>query len=277
VWSAKKVQSWDARTGQLVKTLVTTDTIVRDAALSFDGQRMVVVRDDNSAIVIDAASGATRFELRGEGEGGRIEGFLLGMQSAAFSPDGRRIVTVSGTDWTGVWDAETGALLAKLPRRYSPFVSFSPDGRRIMAADGGNVTPSAAIFDAETGEDVDVLRGHEKRVTAAAHDGAGYDVATASADDTARLWRLQPTTQGLVDDVKTRVPRCLTLEQRRKFHLSDEPPRWCITGAASAHQGTKDKWQGLWPFDGAAWKDWLAAADAARAHGGTPPELPASN
>jgi len=274
--SPKKVEWRDVRSGELVKILTATDGIIRDAALSGDGQRMVVVRDDNSAVVIDVASGATKLELRGEGEGGQVESVRLGMQAAAFDPDGRRIATVSGSDWTCIWDAETGALLAKLPGKYSPSVSFSPDGRRIMTADGGDVSPSAVIIDGATGQNVNVLKGHEKRVTAAAYSGGGLSVATASFDGTARIWSILPTTQALVDDVKTRVPRCLTPGQRQQFHLGDAPPRWCITGAARTQEADKDKWQGLWPFDSAAWRDWLAAADAARARGGPLPEIPAS-
>jgi hypothetical protein len=45
-----------------------------------------------------------------------------------------------------------------------------------------------------------------------------------------------PDTQTLVDTAKSIVPRCLTPDQRQRFHLAPEPPRWCHT-------------MRLWPFD----------------------------
>ena len=68
---------------------------------------------------------------------------------------------------------------------------------------------------------------------------------TASADKTARIWRVLPTTQELVDYSKQVVPRCLTREQRASAFLNAEPPAWCIE-------------MGKWPYDTQDWKDWLS-------------------
>jgi hypothetical protein len=45
-------------------------------------------------------------------------------------------------------------------------------------------------------------------------------VVTASTDDTARIWRIFPTTQELIDYARSVVPRQLTPEQRRAFFLT---------------------------------------------------------
>ena len=64
-------------------------------------------------------------------------------------------------------------------------VAFSPDGSRVATASYDN---TARIWDAKTGEELAVLRGHESDVVDVAFSPDGSRVATASRDNTARLW-----------------------------------------------------------------------------------------
>ncbi len=66
---------------------------------------------------------------------------------AAFSPDGRRVLTASGDNTARVWDAATGQPITP-PMKHEDNVShaaFSPDGRRVVTASGirrrGSGTP----------------------------------------------------------------------------------------------------------------------------------------
>jgi hypothetical protein len=57
--------------------------------------------------------------------------------SAAFSPDGKRIVTASLDKTARVWDAATGKAIGKPLKGHSGYVysaAFSPDGKRIVTA-----------------------------------------------------------------------------------------------------------------------------------------------
>ncbi|NCR87645.1 MAG: hypothetical protein GPI90_25065, partial [Microcystis aeruginosa K13-05] len=55
---------------------------------------------------------------------------------AAFSPDGKRIVTASWDNTARVWDAETGREIASLNGHQKAVITaaFSPDGKRIVTA-----------------------------------------------------------------------------------------------------------------------------------------------
>src|SRR5262249_5332266 len=85
----------------------------------------------------DARTGAELLTLKGH------TGFVY---SAAFSPDGTRVVTAGSDGTAKVWDARTGAELLTL-KGHTGFVmsaAFSPDGTRVVTA-GSDGT--ARIYD----------------------------------------------------------------------------------------------------------------------------------
>jgi hypothetical protein len=119
-----------------------------------------------------------RLMLRGH------EGSLF---SAAFSPDGTRIITASDDKTARVWDAGTGSEI-KVLRGHEGSVqcaAFSPDGTRIVTA---SMDKSVRIWDAATGNEIKVLRGHEYAVYSAAFSPDGTRIVTASFDGTAWIW-----------------------------------------------------------------------------------------
>jgi WD40 repeat protein len=150
--------------------------------------------------------------------------------SAAFSPDGKRIVTASQDKTARLWDAETGKQIGASLRGHDGYVisaAFSPDGKRIVTASFDN---TAQLWGAaETGRQIgESLKSHEGFVWNAAFSPDGKRIVTASWDKTARLWRNFANTQELVSHAKTAVPRCLTAAQRKDFFLLPEPPPWCV-------------------------------------------------
>ena len=107
--------------------------------------------------------------------------------SAAFSPDGARIVTASADETARIWDAATGKEITVLRGHENRVTSaaFSPDGARIVTASWDK---TARIWDAATGKEITVLRGHDDFVTSAAFSPDGARIVTASWDRTARIW-----------------------------------------------------------------------------------------
>jgi len=106
--------------------------------------------------------------------------------SAAWSPDGARIVTASADNTARVWDAKTGAQLALLQGHTGPVYSaaWSPDGARIVTASWDN---TARVWDAKSGAQLALL-GHTGPIYSAAWSPDGTRIVTASDDKTARVW-----------------------------------------------------------------------------------------
>ncbi len=107
--------------------------------------------------------------------------------SAAFSPDGKRVVTASWDKTARVWDPETGTQIARSKAMMGSVVSaaFSPDGKRVVTASDDK---TARVWDPETGTQIAPLKGHDGSVVSAAFSPDGKRVVTASADKTARIW-----------------------------------------------------------------------------------------
>src|SRR5262249_33967750 len=127
----------------------------------------------------------------GGGEAGqelaRLQGQTGLVDSASFSPDGKRVVTGSSNDATArVWDAQTGRELGQLRGHTGTVVSasFSPDGKRVVI---GSDDGTARVQEAETGRGLALLRGHPFGVSGWCRpDGKG--VAASSWDQTVRVW-----------------------------------------------------------------------------------------
>jgi WD40 repeat protein len=124
---------WDADSGNQVATFK-VEAGTHCVAVSADGKRGVTA-SDKIARVWDVASGHEMIAL--EGHKGAID-------SAAFSPDGGRIVTGSEDGSVGVWDVASGGwiggfsvtdpgLWMRPPGNWVLSVAFSADGNYVVA------------------------------------------------------------------------------------------------------------------------------------------------
>ena len=218
---------WDAATGDEIRTLDHEGEAVRLArtnstdwagnyvatgAFTADGRYLVTSADD-SAWVWDLSTGELVHQLKHEkltlpsGEtvspglqpGGNFSpGTVvesLFVFSAAFSPDGKVVVTGADDGKAYVWSVETGERALDPMDNETPWVTmatFSPDGKLIACAlqDG-----YIGIWNAETGEYVEFRRNHRTEVKALQFSSDGFRLLSAG-DKRAVVLDVTPSAEG---------------------------------------------------------------------------------
>ncbi|KAF7333241.1 WD40 repeat-like protein [Mycena sanguinolenta] len=118
-----------------------------------------------------------------------LEGHTDWVNSVAFSPDGRHIVSGSDDKTIRIWNAATGEAVGTPLEGHTGSVrsvAFSPDGRQIVSGSGDK---TIRIWNAATGEAVGTpLEGHTDWVNSVAFSPDGRHIVSGSGDKTIRIW-----------------------------------------------------------------------------------------
>ena len=131
--------------------------------------------------------------------GNPLKGHTFSVNSVAFSPDGKYIVSGSSDHTIQVWDAQTGSQLGNPFKGHTHSVwsvAFSPDGRYIVS---GSWDYTIRVWDAQTGGQMgNPLKGHTSFICSVAFSPDGRYIVSGSYDYTIRIWDAQ--TGGQVGD-----------------------------------------------------------------------------
>jgi WD40 repeat protein len=159
--------------GELVSTIPTS---AQHAVLSPGGLGVATTRG-LFVQLWDASTGRHLYRLKG--------GTSL-VRDAEYSPNGRRLVTVSDDHKGRVWDTRTGRLLRVLIGHFFPVStgSFSPNGHWIVTASQF----TGGLWNAATGKLVFYLGRTTEPLTGASFSADGDWILAGSEDGTARVY-----------------------------------------------------------------------------------------
>jgi WD40 repeat protein len=186
-----QLRVWDTATGAAAGGSLQPGGVLWAAAFAPNGRGVLTVSEDATNQVWltewSVATGSPARPLRKLPA--RISGqsdYWTLIDSAAFSADGRRLVTTFENS-ARVWEAATG-------RPLTPSLSqagavngalFSPDGGRLAVQVNGDFLQ---LWEIRTGRPLGRLIPHGSGLWAAAFSTDGRYLSTASQDQTARIW-----------------------------------------------------------------------------------------
>jgi WD40 repeat protein len=210
----RTVRLWELTPEPELPVLYGLPYYLRCAALSPDGRHLAATKPGDPARIVRLWEAQTGRERQFTSAG---TGHSQAVYAAAFSPDGKRVVTGGRSGGVKVWEAETGkelmsrlplqqlpaarlfflpapnltapaaVLLGRAPRSPTWAVAYSPDGRYVVAAGFGLVR----LWDAATG----ALRG-EWPASLSQAQGIGFlrgggQVAVADGRGATQMWDIR--------------------------------------------------------------------------------------
>ena len=174
---------YDLDNKKTVKTIADTIDGFGKIAFSPDGQKIVYHSYRNNKIkLMDLQACSIIWTIDDK--------TMLSFDNVKFSPDGKQVLYVDNQ--LRFYDATTGEeLLGSSDKHNSLLVfdaEFSPDGKTIATAAEDN---RIRIWDAEKGNCIKDLEGHDNGVLCVCFSPDGKYLASGSKDKTIRVWELQ--------------------------------------------------------------------------------------
>jgi WD40 repeat protein len=260
----RTIQGWDVDSGKELFHLPSTEDAILLELLSRDGKQ---THPAGLRTILDRTGGFSRgvlppaltsdgkiVAIPSSGVSGRIEGFTLwetatgleliripsgGDEVAAFSPDGRRLLTI-GVDAFQLWDIATGKRLFHQPAHesfggrfgntFASCFTFAPDGRSVAT---GLLDSTILIWDLSPNKWHAHLFAPSVRpddLESLWSDLGGADGFKAHA----ALWTLAAAKPSLVEFLKKRLPPALDVDPKLIKRLIDDlsSDRFAVRDAA---------------------------------------------
>jgi WD40 repeat protein/basic membrane lipoprotein Med (substrate-binding protein (PBP1-ABC) superfamily) len=200
---------WDLRTANELVSFPGHTDYTSFAFLSADGKRLISTSDDGTARIWNAFTGEELLKLE----------HASWVWTAAFSPDGTRAATVSGSD-AFVWDAATGEKLFTLRGHANDLfaVAFSPDGTRLVT---GGEDRKVKVWDASSGRELFALPGHAGAIYSLAFTPDGTRLASGSDDGMIHIWDMTSGGEALALSASSMSSISLTSDGTRLAAIVD--------------------------------------------------------
>jgi WD40 repeat protein len=166
------IRIWEVNTGREIARYPYPDVIIEDVSYSPNGSRILSSSIFGSVRVWDALTGRQLIKLN-----------LDGVISAAFSPDGSRILT-STFHCAQVWNTSSGKEVLRITPGEG--ACYTPDGRRILSTTYGE--NAVSIWNSNSGAKLRQIRIAISEVKSLACSPDGSRFVVTGFDDKARVY-----------------------------------------------------------------------------------------
>lgn len=205
---ASILRVWDVMEGSITQSFRNDKDFVAAVAFSPDGQRVAwgscrrnrkAIPWDYTGYVEEHCNVLIVLGLLGTGHETKVfYGHNSAIYSIAFSPDGRRIASVSMDGIVHIWDANKTVLQQTVrghlaPNKYivpstlGPSIAFSPDGSR-LALGFPTRRGTVKLWNSENGALLQIFQGHTGPVYSVNFSPDSGQLVTTSTDGTLRRW-----------------------------------------------------------------------------------------
>ncbi|MEI6315540.1 MAG: caspase family protein, partial [Syntrophus sp. (in: bacteria)] len=171
------INLWDSITGKRLWRFQGTRGIVSSLAFAPDGRSMLDCRLEGPLTLREVETGKELRQLAGQG-------------AAAFSRDGKWIVSGGPGNHLKLWDAATGRDVKSFAGHTDKIqsVAFSPDGRYVVS---GSHDKTVRLWEIGSGRELKVFKDFRYHVNAVAFSPDGRLVLAGSSDNTAKLFEVE--------------------------------------------------------------------------------------